>query len=1055
MPCSAASIAASCWASPASSAGSIATSSTESSTCSRPGRSARGPDCGASRAASPRTTSTGWPSASSPSSSGSSSFDDLSRALRHHVVAVRGRAPHHVHSPTLAPGRASDRGRDHGHLHAALPLDLRALRARGGRIPVLREGPPCPAPRDLLRGGRRRHVAAHGPPDVDHHLLRRLRVLDGDHAEPGVLRAPPRPGHRRLRRLRLPRPVRLLPLLRAGRAPHVPAHRHLGLLGASAAARDLRLGLPGDRRGDQGIRGHEADPLPAVRVGVHPGRDLRPLRASGGGLLLVPRAGGDRLRSDRPALGLLRLLHRLRDPGRHLASAHVVARRPRLGADGGVHAARRGAHEAGRLRGGATGDGTLAGGGHRPRLADRPGRVHQRGVRRAVGHGPGRPQVRDRVLLRVAHGPRHARSRHPERGWAQRGRVPDVRARHHDRALLRAGRSRLREGALPRDLSHGWLWPGHARHRHRVHHRRPLLAGTAGHRRLRGRAPHVHGGLEVGAWLVALSRRARHPVDRRVRAARGQADLLGSAVAAFPPSRGRAGTGVGGPGHPGGRPGRLRHGAGHRAGPGGHHDRPLAGEDPQAVSATLAPFTIEIGLAGLLLLVFVVTLASRGGDRRAVGWIATLGVLVLLGLAMALPPAGPALSGMFVQDGLAVFSKRLFLAATFIGLLAGMSVSEGPFRRRAGEYHLLILSSLLGMLVLASARDLILLFVAFELMSIPLYVLSGFLKSQEESVEAALKFFLVGSVSSAVMAYGLSFVYGATRSTDLGRVAQTFSAGQPLLLLGLLAVFAGSAFKIAAFPFHMWVPDTYEAASTPFVAWLSVAPKAAGFMVIFRLYLEDVGDRVLLWVPLAAGLATITIVAGNLMAIPQQNVQRLLAYSGIAHIGYMLVGFAAVSADGVAMMLFYLVAYLFGNMGAFLVVEAVAQADGSESIAAYRGLAQRSPVLALSMLLFLLSLGGIPFVAGFWAKLYVFWAAAEQGLYWLVLVGAILTVVALFYYLLVAKRMYIDAPATAAPVRSPFLLNLSIFICVAGVVGFGLYPKPLVMAALRAASSLF
>src|SRR5215472_6101060 len=174
----------------------------------------------------------------------------------------------------------------------------------------------------------------------------------------------------------------------------------------------------------------------------------------------------------------------------------------------------------------------------------------------------------------------------------------------------------------------------------------------------------------------------------------------------------------------------------------------------------------------------------------------------------------------------------------------------------------------------------------------------------------------------------------------------------------MVLTLGGLGFKIAAFPFHMWVPDTYEAASTPFVAWLSVAPKAAGFVVMFRLYLEGVGDPVLLWVPVAAGLAAITIVAGNLMAIPQQNVKRLLAYSGIAHIGYMLVGFAAVSANGVAMMLFYLVAYLFGNMGAFFVVEAVAQSDGSEAIAAYKGLAQRSPVLALCMLLFLLSLRG-------------------------------------------------------------------------------------------------
>jgi NADH-quinone oxidoreductase subunit N len=251
------------------------------------------------------------------------------------------------------------------------------------------------------------------------------------------------------------------------------------------------------------------------------------------------------------------------------------------------------------------------------------------------------------------------------------------------------------------------------------------------------------------------------------------------------------------------------------------------------------------------------------------------------------------------------------------------------------------------------------------------------------------------------------------------------------------------------------VPDTYEAASTPFVAWLSVAPKAAGFIVMFRLYLEGAGDRVLLWVPLAATLAAVTIVAGNLMAIPQQNVKRMLAYSGVAHIGYMLVGFAAVSASGTAMMLFYLVAYLFGNMGAFLVVEAVAQADGSESIAAYKGLAQRSPLLALAMLLCLLSLGGIPFVAGFWAKLYVFWAAAEQGLYWLVLVGAVLTVVALFYYLLVAKRMYIDAPERPGriPVAAP--LAVSILICTLGVVVMGIYPKPWVMAAMRVASTLF
>jgi NADH-quinone oxidoreductase subunit N len=472
-----------------------------------------------------------------------------------------------------------------------------------------------------------------------------------------------------------------------------------------------------------------------------------------------------------------------------------------------------------------------------------------------------------------------------------------------------------------------------------------------------------------------------------------------------------------------------------------------------------SPLTLEAGLGVLMVVIFFVGLWSRSQDRRRVGVICAVGLLVLLGVAWRSEP-GLLFGGRFVQDDLAIFAKRLFILATIIGVLGSLGLRAPTFARRATEYHLAILASLLGMLVLASARELVLLFVAFELMSIPLYYLAGFLKREPEAVEAALKFFLVGTVSSAFMAYGLSFLYGMAGTTDLSGVARAFQLGapghpHPLLMLGMLLTLGGLGFKIAAFPFHMWVPDTYEAASTPFVAWLSVAPKAAGFVVIFRLYLEGLGDRVIVWVPVAAGLATITIIAGNLMAIPQQNIKRLLAYSGIAHIGYMLVGFAAVSAAGTAMMLFYLVAYLFGNMGAFLVVEAVSQSEGSDSIAAYRGLAQRSPVLALSMLLFLLSLGGIPFVAGFWAKLYVFWAAAEKGLYWLVLVGAVLTVVALFYYLLVAKRMYIDPPATTTPVVvTPFLV-ISIVLCAAGVVGMGIYPKPFVMAALRAAAPLF
>jgi NADH-quinone oxidoreductase subunit N len=464
---------------------------------------------------------------------------------------------------------------------------------------------------------------------------------------------------------------------------------------------------------------------------------------------------------------------------------------------------------------------------------------------------------------------------------------------------------------------------------------------------------------------------------------------------------------------------------------------------------------LELGVLAVMLLVFFGGLFGRRDDTRRVGVISVLGLVALLGVALRMEPGATWLGEGFVQDELALFAKRLFLVATALGMLGSLTLKAPVFARRATEYYLLMLASLLGMLMLASARDLILLFVAFELMSIPLYALTGFQKGDDMAVEAALKFFLVGTVSSALIAYGLSFVYGIARTTSLPGVAAALSAGSPLMILGLVVALAGLGFKIAAVPFHMWVPDTYEAANAPFVAWLSVAPEAAGFSVLFRLYREGVGDRAALWVPIATGLAAITIVAGNLMAIPQQNVKRLLAYSGIAHIGYMLIGFAAVSANGVAMMLFYLVAYLFGNMGAFLVVEAVTQSEGSERIDAYKGLAQRSPVLALAMLLFLLSLGGIPFVAGFWAKLYVFWAAADKGLYWLVLLGAVLTVVALFYYLMVAKRMYIDAPERTGPIPVPPLLALAILICSLGVVIMGIYPKPFVLSALRVAATLF
>ncbi|MBM3771789.1 MAG: NADH-quinone oxidoreductase subunit N [Acidimicrobiia bacterium] len=469
------------------------------------------------------------------------------------------------------------------------------------------------------------------------------------------------------------------------------------------------------------------------------------------------------------------------------------------------------------------------------------------------------------------------------------------------------------------------------------------------------------------------------------------------------------------------------------------------------LATTLAP---EIGLFVLAVVVLLIGVIQRGDQKRVVGWITGIGLLGVLGSTLRLVEGGSVGDGMFVNDGLAIFAKQLLLGAGVISILGSLTLGHASFSRRSAEYHFALLASLLGMMALVSARDLLLFFVAFELMSIPLYVLTGFLKRDEATSEAALKFFLVGTVSAAFIVYGISFIYGVTGSTAIDTIPRALAEGQPLTWLGMGLMLVGLAFKIAAFPFHMWVPDVYEAATTPFVAWLAVAPKAAGFVAIIRLYVagSSASDT---WLPVIVALAGVTTVAGNLMAIPQRNIKRLLAYSGVAHIGYMLIGLAALSDSGVAMVLFYLVAYLFGNMGAFMVVEAVARSERSEGIDAYAGLAQRSPLLALAMLIFLLSLGGIPFVAGFWAKLYLFLAAAEKGLYGLVFLGAVLTVVALYYYLLVARRMYIDAPVCSDRVRVPGLLGAAIATCAAGVVGIGVYPAPWVDLVKRVASALF
>lgn len=465
------------------------------------------------------------------------------------------------------------------------------------------------------------------------------------------------------------------------------------------------------------------------------------------------------------------------------------------------------------------------------------------------------------------------------------------------------------------------------------------------------------------------------------------------------------------------------------------------------------PLILDLALLALALLVFVADLLMPSAEKRSLGHLVCAGLALILATSFAIDFSGEAFGGVFVLDPLALWFKRIFLAGGALAALVAVEPAERIHPRRQGEYYLLLLLSLLGMSILASARELLLIVVSFELMSLPLYVLTAFSKSDKRASEASIKFYLVGATSIAITLYGLSLVYGATGTTLLPEIARHAAAAPtPLLVLGLFATLAGLAWKIGAVPFHMWVPDTYEGAATNFVGFLAVAPKAAGFAVLVRLYLEAFAPLAARFQPALFAICVLTLVVGNVLALRQTNIKRLLAYSGIAQIGYMLIGLLTQSGEGVAMLLFYLAAYLFTNVGAFAVVAAVGASTGSDEISAYRGLARRNPALALAMLVFLLSLGGIPFVAGFWAKMGIFLAAWHAGLHGLVLLGAGLAVVGVYYYLRVARSIYLEDPARgqgAVAMRAP--LRLALIVSSAAVVLIGIWPRPLFDTALAAA----
>ena len=469
---------------------------------------------------------------------------------------------------------------------------------------------------------------------------------------------------------------------------------------------------------------------------------------------------------------------------------------------------------------------------------------------------------------------------------------------------------------------------------------------------------------------------------------------------------------------------------------------------------------IVVALTGALVL--VADLISPAADRyrgKVRSWPTYLGIagLLLAGVAV-IGQAGVTRSlfnGIIVVDPLATFFKLLFIGIGVLVLLMSIDAMAkvSPW---TAEFVALIVWAILGSMLLASAAELFTIFLSLQLTSLPLIVLVGYAKRDPRSGEAALKYLLLVLVSTAVLLYGMSLVYGSLGTSTLAEIGLKLGAQtriEPVVALGLVLLLTGFAFKITAAPFHYWVPDAYEGAPTPVTAFLSVGSKFAGFALALRVIVA--AEHVPLdWKLIFGLMAAISMTLGNLGAIRQTNIKRMLAYSGIAQAGYLLVGVAAATVGGMASVLFYAIAYTLANLAAFAVVIIVANATGSVQIEDYAGLSKRAPLIALTMAIALLSLGGLPLMAGFMAKFYVFLNAAQADLVWLVAIAVANSVVSLYYYLRVVYVMYVQEGVTDR-LSIDRRAAAAMTFCVAGVLALGIYPEPAIRAATYAAAALF
>jgi NADH-quinone oxidoreductase subunit N len=464
----------------------------------------------------------------------------------------------------------------------------------------------------------------------------------------------------------------------------------------------------------------------------------------------------------------------------------------------------------------------------------------------------------------------------------------------------------------------------------------------------------------------------------------------------------------------------------------------------------------EIWLAGLGLVLLVLDLFLPANRKSVVGWAAigglTLSLIPIVGMLGVTPRA--VFFGTYAVDGFAVFFKIIAVVSTILVILSAMDVLRGQTQFE-GEMYILLTFTGLGLSLMAASADLIMLTLSIEFVSLCSYVMAGYFKTDRKSNEAGIKYFLFGAGASAVMIYGFSILYGLTGQTSLYGIADAIAtAPRAALVVAIAFALAGFGFKVSMVPFHQWTPDVYEGAPTPVAAYLSVASKAAGFAALARLLVVAVSPSTLDWVTLVAGLSAVTMTLGNLLALPQRNIKRMLAYSSISHAGFLLMGVAAYrGAFGTPGLLIYILAYTFTNLGAFFVAVVVGQRLGSDEIPDYAGLRARAPGLAFMMAFFMLSLTGIPPTAGFFGKFYIFGAAISNGLGWLALVGVVNSVIGLYYYVGVIRAMYLMPAVSEEPIREPAPLQVALGIATLGTVIVGVYPQPFV-SLVNAASLL-